>query len=67
MKVRQAKFSNFKHLQQPDQIARPTTAQPEFTKDFYHSGLGYSKRRGVVVVDNNAVSEQSIRAPTAKE
>lgn len=38
-----------------------------FTKDFMHSGLGYSKRRGVVVVDNNAVSKDHIKAPTLKE
>jgi hypothetical protein len=38
-----------------------------FTKDFKHSGLGYSKRRGAVVVDNNAVSIATIPASTVKE
>jgi hypothetical protein len=41
--------------------------QLTFTKEFQHSGLGYSKRRGVLVVDNNAMSQQSIPAPTIKE
>jgi hypothetical protein len=31
------------------------------------SGLGYSKRRGAVVVDNNAVSTNVIPATTSKE
>jgi len=31
------------------------------------SGLGYSKRRGAVVVDNNAVSQNSIPAASVKE
>ncbi len=39
---------------------RPLTASVKiagFTKEFKHSGLGYSKQRlGAVIVDNNAVS-----------
>lgn len=38
-----------------------------YTKEFKYSGLGYSKRRGAVVVDNNAVSKSAIPAATAKE
>ena len=29
--------------------------------------MGYSKRRGVVIVDNNAVSQTAITAPTIRE
>ena len=38
-----------------------------FTKEFLHSGLGYSKRRGVLVVDNNAVSIANIPAASARD
>ena len=45
---------------QPLKPSRPLTASLKiagFTKDFKHSGLGYSKHRlGAVIVDNNAVS-----------
>eukprot|EP00347_Sterkiella_histriomuscorum_P002132 403369345 len=53
---------------------RPQTANPNseikqnFTKEFKHSGLGYSKNRHqAVVVDNNAVSQTSIPAATVKD
>lgn len=38
-----------------------------FTKEFRHSGLGYSKRRGAVIVDNNAVSKSLIPATTIQQ
>jgi hypothetical protein len=50
--------------------ARPLTASVShqgFTRDFKHSGMGYSKRRGMVVVDNNAISQINIKAATTKE
>eukprot|EP00347_Sterkiella_histriomuscorum_P012234 403369376 len=47
---------------------RPMTAAiKQFTKEFQHSGLGYSKRRGAVIVDNNAVSQVSISAATLQQ
>jgi len=44
------------------------TASVGYTKDFKHSGLGYSKLRlGAVIVENNAVSQSSIPAATLSE
>ena len=52
-----------------NEVKRPVTAarKMEFTKEFKHSGLGYSKRRGVLIVDNNAVSITNIQATSLKE
>lgn len=38
----------------------------DFTKDFKHSGLNYSKRRAIVVVENNAIRDGTIRPLTSK-
>lgn len=49
---------------------RPQTASQQsliYTKEFKYSGLGYSKRRGAVVVDNNAVNKLIIPASTTKD
>jgi len=45
-------------------VANSANQGSEYTVDFKHSGLNYSKRRAIVVVTNNAIRDTTIRPST---